>query len=258
MTKKYTFVANWKMYLSFYESIKYITENIDKLIELSEHSNTKIVLGPSFPMLYPMTQILKSTKIEFCAQDCSSHTKGAFTSQVCAQTLKEIGCKYCIIGHSEIRNLCNETNDIIAKKVDLLIDQKISPIICIGESEAQKQEGRTFDVLQEQMQTILDLINLEKNKINGLPIFIAYEPTWSIGTGAIPDKNHLETTFAWIHNQGQKNSPSINWNLLYGGSLNEENIGFFKKIDYLSGFLIGKSSTSFQEFEKIVKKIYYS
>ncbi|KKQ33439.1 MAG: Triosephosphate isomerase [candidate division TM6 bacterium GW2011_GWF2_37_49] len=258
MTKKYTFVANWKMYLNFDESIKYITDNMDALINLAQLPDTKIVIGPSFPMIYPMTHMLKSSKIEFSAQDCSTHANGAFTGQVSVKTLSEIGCKYCIIGHSEIRHYNNETDEIVAKKIDLLIDQKISPIICIGENESQKKDGHTFSVLEEQIKNVLELVKIECNKLNGLPIFIAYEPLWSIGSGTIPEKDHLETVFAWLHGQVQKNSASTHWNLLYGGSLSEENIAAFKKIDYLSGFLIGKSSTNFQEFEKIVKKIYYS
>lgn len=258
MTRKYTFVANWKMYLSFDESIKYVTNNIDELIKLSQLPDANIILSPSLPMLYPIIHILTSSKIEFCAQNCSAHAKGGFTNEVSAQTLNEVGCKYCIVGHSEIRKYNNESDEVIAKKVDLLIDQKISPIICIGETESQKNAGSTFDVLEKQLKNILELVKFERNKLNGLPIFIAYEPVWSIGSGIIPEKEYLETVFAWLNNQTQKSCTSTHLKLLYGGSISEENINLFKNIDYLSGFLIGKSSTNYQEFEKIVKKIYYS
>lgn len=255
MTKKYTFVANWKMYLSFDESIKYSTTNLETLTQLSEQQSIKIILSPSDPVLYPLIQIFKDTQIDFCAQNCSMHSKGAFTGQTSTQTLRELGCKYCIIGHSEIRQYNKETDDTIARKFDLLVDQKISPIICIGENESEKTANQTLAVLEKQIQQILDLAKIEKNKLNGLPIFIAYEPVWSIGTGMVAGNDYLETVFAWLHNQTQKNLPSVHWNLLYGGSVSPENIESLKKIDYLSGFLIGKSSTNFQEFEKIVKKI---
>lgn len=258
MTKKYTFVANWKMYLSFEESIRYSTDNIDALTALSEHPNVKIILGPSDPILYPLIQIFQSTKIDFCAQNCSMYTNGAFTGQTSVQTLQELGCKYCIIGHSEVRHFNNETDNTIAQKFDRLIEQKISPIVCIGENEEEKKANKTLLILEKQIQKIMDLVKTEKNKINSLPIFIAYEPIWSIGTGIIAEKEYLEMVLAWLHAQTQKCLPSAHWHLLYGGSIFAENIDSLAKIDNLSGFLIGKASTNFQEFEKIIKKIYYS
>jgi triosephosphate isomerase len=112
-------------------------------------------------------------------------------------------------------------------------------------------------VLEGQLQEILELIKVERNKLNGLPVYIAYEPAWSIGTGVIPEIEYLGSIFAWIYAQIHKCAPYVHWNLLYGGSVTPENVQYFKKIDNLSGFLIGKSSTNFQEFEKIIKRIYY-
>ena len=257
MRKKYILVANWKMYLDFDRSIKYSTDNIDKLSAFSESYNSNIVLCPSYPLLYPMINMFKSSKIEFGAQDCSAHSSGAFTGQVCAQTLRHIGCRYCIIGHSERRRFDNETDELIARKFDVLAENNISPIICVGESINEKKSGKIFDILEQQTQKIFELASVERNKLNNLPVFIAYEPEWSVGTGDVPDKNYLESVLAWLQNKIQKNSLSTHWSLLYGGSVNSGNIEFLKRIGYLSGFLIGRASTNFQEFEKIIKTIYY-
>lgn len=261
MSKKYTFVANWKMLLDFNESISYVTENFDQLIKLSRLSNNiSIVLCPSFPVLYPLIKIFESTKIQFGGQNCSAHNKGAFTGQVSAQTLHDIGCRYCIIGHSEIRNYnheTHETDEFIAKKFDLLIDQNIAPIVCIGESLSDKNDNKTLITLTTQLKKILDLAKLEEHKFNGLPVFIAYEPEWCIGTGVMPDLDYLDSILTWICTETAKSAPHVNWQVLYGGSVSPENIYKFAEIDNLSGFLIGKSSTQFQEFEKIIKRMYY-
>jgi triosephosphate isomerase (TIM) len=257
MGNKYLFVANWKMFLDFNESVYYATKNFDTIIELSKLPEISIVLCPTYPAIYPLVKIFESTKIRVGAQNCSAHSKGAFTGQVSAQTLKDIGCNYCVIGHSERRIYNHESDELVAKKIDLLIAQKISPIICIGETLRERQENKTLVILGRQLQKILKLIKVEENTLNGLPIIVAYEPCWCIGTGVTPGTDDLNSIFAWIYSQTQKYAPYANWNLIYGGSVTHESIQNLIKIDKLSGFLVGKSSTNFEKFEKIIKRIYY-
>jgi len=253
MKKRYTFIANWKMLFDFNESMNYATKNLDQIISLAELPNVSIILCPQFPMLYPLAQIFGQTKVQVGAQNCSDHAKGSFTGQVCAKTLTQVGCKVCIIGHSEIRRYKSETDEMIAKKFDMLVDDGISPVLCIGESELDCKNGKTLEVLDEQLRRVIEIVSHAAKKLNGRPIYIAYEPEWCIGSGKTPSNDHLESIFAWIKAQIQKTSPSSNWQFLYGGSVDAENVLSISKIGYINGFLIGKTSTNFELFEKIVK-----
>lgn len=253
MKKSYTFIANWKMYFDFNDSMNYATKNLDQIISLADSPNVSIILCPSFPMLYPLTQIFKQTKVQIGAQNCSDHITGPFTGQVCAKTLNQIGCNACIIGHSEIRKYKSETDDMIAKKLDMLLDNGLSPVLCVGESEIDYKSGKTLHILEAQLKRVIEIAQHEPKKLNGRPIYIAYEPEWCIGTGITPPNDKLESIFAWINMQIQKHCPISNWQLLYGGSVDSENAAGISKISYISGFLIGKTSTNFELFEKIVK-----
>lgn len=246
------FIANWKMNLSFEETINYITTNYDNLVDLPKKSNSNIILCPSFTELYPVTQILKDTEINTCAQNCSANLRGSFTGDVSVVSLNDIGCEYCIIGHSECRKTYKETNNIIIQKAENLIDYGINPIICIGEEKNDHQNNKTISVLEKQLNPILDKIMSIPNIGEYLEIFLAYEPVWSIGTGQVADIEHLQTVFAWLKKLTLETSEKINWKLIYGGSINSNNITTLKKIDEIDGFLIGAASTNFQEFEKIV------
>lgn len=252
MKKNLIFVANWKMKLNFDEELRFVADNYEDFLSLSKTPDTQIVLCPSFLGLYPISQIFKETDILIGAQNCSKHLNGAFTGQVSAESFNFLDCKYCIIGHSESRKYFNETNSDILQKLSNLIYCKISPILCIGESDAELESGKIFEVLGTQLEELFKKIN-DLNIPEYLPINIAYEPIWSIGTGKIATLDHLETVFSWLYNQVQKASTEVNWQLLYGGSVDLKNILQLKKIENLNGFLIGGSSLNFKEFEKIVK-----
>ena len=164
-----------------------------------------------------------------------------------------MGCKSCIIGHSEIRRYKSETDEMISKKFEMLLDDGISPILCIGESELDHKNGKTLEVINEQLKRVIEIVSHSAKKINGLPIYIAYEPEWCIGSGKTPSNDKLETIFAWINAQIQKHHSISNWQFLYGGSVDVENAVRIGQISYINGFLIGKMSTNFELFEKIVK-----
>lgn len=246
------FIANWKMNLSFEETINYITSNYDKLVNLPIKTKSKIILCPSFTELYTIKQILKDTPIYIGAQNCSKHLKGSFTGEVSVINLNDIGCEYCIIGHSESRENLKEINADISEKLENLFDYEISPIICVGEEESDYNENKTISVLEKQLEPIFNKIKETPNIPEYLEICVAYEPVWSIGTGKTAKTSHLETIFAWLNDIAQKKTKHINWKLIYGGSINYENIKKLKKIEFVDGFLIGGASLSFQEFEKIV------
>lgn len=247
MKKKFIFIANWKMYLNFNQEIEFATSNYDNLLKLINKNN--IILCPSFLNLKTLIQIFKETNVNICAQNCSDHCKGSYTGQISATSLSLANCKHCIIGHSESRKYLNENENDITEKFKQLINNYISPILCIGENEKDHKNQNTMNILDNQLKNILNII---KNNNIKQHIYIAYEPIWSIGTGKIANIDHLENIFAWIYEKIKKLT-NKHIKLLYGGSVNSKNISILKKITNLDGFLIGKASLNFQEFKKIVK-----
>jgi triosephosphate isomerase (TIM) len=252
MKKNFIFVANWKMNLNFDQEVVFSTTNYENFIKLSQTPNTTLLLCPSFVSLYPISQMFKETKIYVGAQNCSKHLTGSFTGQVSVESLSFLNCKCCIIGHSETRKEFNETDKDIFQKFINLIDHKISPILCVGENLGEFQEGKVFDVLTKELEGIFNKIS-DLNIPDYLPIYIAYEPIWTIGSNQAATNDHLETVFAWLYTYTKKTPQQINWKFLYGGGINSKNISELKKIEFLDGFLVGGTSLSFQELEKIVK-----
>ena len=253
MDKQLLFVANWKMKLNFDETVNFAGENYDSFLSLTSKVNHSVVLCPEAVSIYPLVQMFKASNIEIGAQNCSEHVIGAFTGDISAMSLYNVGCKYCIIGHSERRKYNRETNNGIALKVEHLLDYKVSPVICIGETKEEHKAGKTLNVLKDQLSPVLEKIKQSKNIADHLSICIAYEPIWAIGTGDIPLNDHVNTVFAMIKEELHKVSTKLNWKVLYGGSVNGENIIELNKIKEIDGFLVGKSSLDFQEFKKRVQ-----
>ena len=183
---------------------------------------------------------MKDTDIKLGAQDCAPELTGAYTGQVSASSLKELGCDYCIIGHSEQRN--HQSDGIIADKAQVLISQGITPIICVGETHEQREALQTNQVIKNQLESILKL------NMNNLQPIIAYEPIWAIGTGILPTNTQIIKAIDFIKSCFE----STDMRMIYGGSITSETSEALKEIENLDGFLIGKASTDIQELEKIV------
>jgi triosephosphate isomerase len=245
---KYTYVANWKMNLTFNQSINFCTTNHTSLQQLAK--TAEIVLCPSYDAIAPIAEIFKHTSITIGAQNCSEHALGAYTGEVSALSLAEIGIQYCIVGHSERRIQHNETTEKIIQKIYLLYAANITPILCIGETHEDFINSKTCNVLTEQLKPVCDAIRQqeEKNK----KIIIAYEPIFSIGTGIIPEQQHLISVFAWLTDIVHTQLPDYDIQLLYGGSVNPNNITELKQIPPINGFLIGGASTDSEQFKKII------
>ena len=232
------------MNLSYHASLDFCMSNLDQLNALA-HS-AKIVLCPSFVALSSITEILKNSPITTGAQNCSEHSSGSFTGEISAESLSQVGATYCIVGHSERRIYFGETTDTIIKKIHLLHEHNIHPIICIGETKEQFEQRATFTILAEQLKPIIDAMQHQHTYT------IAYEPVWSIGTGIVPENNYLEEVFDWIAKCVHAHAPHHATQLLYGGSINSKNIHQLKTVKGIDGFLIGSASTDFDEFKKIV------
>ena len=243
MTNKYIyFVANWKMFGDLRA-----LNSLDKVIKFSKTNKKnifKIVYCPPNTLIRPLSIILKNSKIEVGAQNCHhSHDYGAYTGQVNSNMLKSVGAKYVILGHSEIRKI-GETDKLINLKIKSAIKSGLKVIFCIGETLKEKKSKRTNQILKTQIEKGLKSIK-DKSKI-----IIAYEPVWSIGTGVIPKEEVLNKTISFIKSRFVKKYPKI----LYGGSVNTNNVDKLKKIPNIDGFLIGGASQNSKKFIDIIKK----
>jgi triosephosphate isomerase (TIM) len=245
---KYIYVANWKMNLSFNQSIAFCTSNQNALQQLAEHA--EIILCPSFDALAPITEIFKGSSVAIGAQNCSEHALGSYTGEVSALSLAEIGIQYCIVGHSERRIQYNETTEKIIQKIYLLYAANITPILCIGETHQDFINSKTCNVLTEQLTPVITAICEQEEKHK--KIIIAYEPVWAIGTGIIPEQEQLMAIFSWLAEYTHTQLPDYEIQLLYGGSVNETNIVQLKNIPPINGFLIGGASTDFEQLKKII------
>ena len=243
MTNKYMyFVANWKMFGDLRT-----LNSLDKVIKFSKTNKKnkfRIIYCPPSTLIRPLSKRLKKTKIEVGAQNChQSFDDGAYTGQVNSRMLKSVGAKYVIIGHSENRQL-GDNDKLINLKIKSAIRAGLKVIFCIGETLKQKKNKKTYKVLANQIRNGLKSIN---NKSN---IIIAYEPVWSIGSGLIPKSEELTKSIA--HIKSQLGSKSLK--ILYGGSVNSNNIDKLKIIAGIDGFLVGGASQNSKKFIDIIKK----
>lgn len=219
---------------------------VDKLEVYTSRINcsNEIIIAPSFPFIPILSKLTANMKI--AAQDCSEFSTGAYTGDVSARQLKDIGCKYVIIGHSERRQYHKETNEQIYRKAVQILENHMLPVICIGETLEEKEQNKTAEVLIEQIRNSLPDRAMKK-------IIIAYEPVWAIGTGKVPSVEDISFVNNLIYNQLKEfNSFENNHRILYGGSVKSSNSLDIMKADHISGLLIGGASLKSEEFKKII------
>lgn len=241
-------IANWKMNLSFNQTKQWCLDARESCIEIQKKTQSTLILCPSFDALSMTSGIFKDTPIKIGAQDCSAYLAGAHTGEVSALSLAQLGCTYTLIGHSERRTAYNESNEHIPLKASRLLENSITPILCIGETKEHYTKKITHEALEEQIKPILQLYAQAPYQ----RLLIAYEPVWAIGTGSVPEADYLKKVFSWLHDQCKQTVPGINVSLLYGGSVDEKNIESLSNIDEIDGFLIGGASLDFQKFNNIV------
>ena len=199
---------------------------------------------------HPLAQLIKSTNIKLGAQNCSEHSSGAYTGEVSASMLQSIGVNYVIIGHSERRIYFNETNQVIAKKINEAIRSNLQPIFCCGEQLAERETNNHFNIIENQLEEglfHLSATNFEK-------VIIAYEPVWAIGTGITATSNQAQEMHYFIRNLiATKYNTTIanNCSVLYGGSCNALNAKELFSEPDVDGGLIGGASLKATDFIEI-------
>ena len=242
------FIANWKMYGDL-NSLKSINKVI-KFAKLNRTKRFKLIYCPPYTLLGAFCAKLQNSKLSVGAQNCHEEIDyGAFTGNVNAKMIKNLGAKYIILGHSESR-ANGDTDVIINKKIDSALKQKLTVIFCIGETLSQKKRKQTNKIIKKQI--VQGLKGFKKNS----KIIIAYEPVWSIGTGIIPKNYELEKNIKFINLTISKNTKLRKIKILYGGSVNPKNIQSLNAIHMLDGYLIGGASQNAKKLIDIVRKSY--
>ena len=239
--------GNWKMNMLPNEAISFI-EELTPLVK--ETKNEVILCVPYTDLFYTLLHV-QGTNIKVGAQNLHWEEKGAYTGEVSAPMLKSIGVEYVIIGHSERRQYFAETDETVNKKIKSALKYSLKPIVCVGESLEQRENGTTEKVISNQIQKAFDEIPVEElNKI-----IIAYEPIWAIGTGKTATKEQANETIKQIRNELAKiygENEANNAIIQYGGSVKATNAKELFEMSDIDGGLIGGASLKAEEFSKIV------
>jgi len=241
--------GNWKMYKTAREALEFVNALKRQLYDIED---IDIVLCPPFTALSEATEALVESNIAVGAQDVHWEQEGAFTGEVAAPMLKDIGVQYAIIGHSERRQYFGETNESVRKKTKAALQFGLLPIVCVGENLKEREGNHTFDVIKTQCEESLSGFTPEEFG----KIIIAYEPVWAIGTGKTATPAQAQEVHKFIRNLLTKmynENIAKATRILYGGSVKPENIAELASQSDIDGALVGGASLKEDSFVKIVK-----
>lgn len=253
MAEQKFIIANWKMQLSVVAAKTLATDLKNLLVKSNITTDKKVIVCPDFLGLTEVAKVLADTGILLGAQDGFYEEAGAYTGEVSLADLKTSGCQYVILGHSERRAL-GETDSIVNKKLKAALDNSLVPIVCVGETFAERKEGQTDLVVMNQIYQAFKDLKLKAND----QIIVAYEPVWVIGTGQAiqpSDAAHaaavIEQSLLDIFEGGHENNIAI----IYGGSVTSANIKDFSAIANIKGVLVGGASLDAQNFVELINNI---
>ncbi|MEW5692508.1 MAG: triose-phosphate isomerase [Candidatus Hydrogenedentota bacterium] len=241
--------GNWKMYKTISEALELVRQ---LKVRVSDCKDRDIVVCPSFTALRSVYEIIKDSNIKLGAQNLYPQKEGAYTGEISPVMLKDVGCDYVILGHSERRTYIKETDEFINKKVKIALSIGLTPIVCIGETLEQREKGLTESIVKTQFEG--SFAGLDKEMV--LKIIIAYEPVWAIGTGktATPeDADYVQGFIRGLIKNRYDEETAANVRIQYGGSVKPENIDELMKKENIDGVLVGGASLNFESFVRIVK-----
>jgi triosephosphate isomerase len=218
------------------------------LPSVSEVRDVDIVIAPPFTSLFGVAEKVAGTHVELSAQNAFYEEKGAFTGEVSPSMVKDAGCSYVIVGHSERRRYFQETDEIINKKIKACQIHGLHVIFCIGESLAEREAGRTNEVIQQQIMNGLKGADAQA-------LVVAYEPVWAIGTGRTATPDQAQEAHHFIRSQLAKiyGAGADSLRIVYGGSVTPENVDSLMACPDVDGALVGGASLNPESFERIVK-----
>lgn len=244
------FIAgNWKMNKTVGEALDLVRELKKGISGVKE---VEVAVAPPFTALYAVRKELEGSTIRLAAQNLYWEEKGAFTGEVSPLMVKEVGCHYVIIGHSERRQFFGETDETVNRRIKAALAQGLKVIFCMGETLKEREEGRTFPVIERQMSGGLKGLG-DKDLRN---IVTAYEPVWAIGTGKTATPEQAEEVHRFIREKVEKlysRKVSEEIRIQYGGSVTPENIKGLMSQPDIDGALVGGASLKAESFSKIVR-----
>ena len=242
-------VANWKMNFNSSDTKSFL-ENWEK--KDLNNKEVKTIFCPSFTELNTTAKLLHNSDSELGAQNVYYESNGAYTGEISCRMLKDLGCNWVIIGHSERRAIFGETDEMVCHKLNKLTSENMYPIVCIGETKDERENGKTEEVLSRQL-----LVAFENQKGKNIEhTVIAYEPVWAIGTGITATIDMISEAHQCIRNIFNTNGFNGNEiSILYGGSVTNENAAELSNITDVDGFLVGGASLDVEKFYAIYNQL---
>lgn len=250
--RKTIIAGNWKMYKTIQQAIE-LANSLKRELYNLDSDKIDIVICPVFTALTEVSEVIYESNIQLGAQDIYWQDEGAFTGEVSPEMLKDTGCKFVIIGHSERRQFFGETNETVNKKIKAVLNHEMIPIVCVGESLVQREQAKTYDVLTEHVKNGLSGIEAK----DAVKLVIAYEPVWAIGTGKTATPAQAQEAHKFIRGLLEKlyNKEIADiMRIQYGGSVRPENIDELMRQPDIDGALVGGASLKVDLFSAIVKK----
>lgn len=243
--RKKIFAGNWKMHHGPREAAAFLAEFLPLI---SPDVHREWILFPPAVSLATLQKHLNQSFVSYGAQNCYFESKGAFTGETSPPMLKELGCRYALVGHSERRQYFGETDESCAKKVKALCESEIIPLLCVGETQKQRDEGQTQKILEKQINEGL------KHWNSSFPLVVAYEPVWAIGTGKVATPPMAEEAHVYVRRIlallcGAQRAAQVQ--ILYGGSVKPENSRELAALPNIDGFLVGGASLVPKTFAQI-------
>ncbi|GAA5161475.1 triose-phosphate isomerase [Viridibacterium curvum] len=248
--KKHWLVGNWKMHGNLKANAELFNAIRSGTGELAPEVD--MVLCPAFPYLAQMQGLVEGTGIQIGAQNASDHLRGAYTGETSPLMLKELGCGFVIIGHSERRSYQGENDGLMGRKALAAIDAGLIPILCVGETAEERDAGRTHEVLGRQLDAAFGYIRTAHDNI-----IVAYEPRWAIGTGIAATPEIVQAEHAFLRARiGQRDAEfAKRLTILYGGSVKASNAASLLSMPDVDGGLIGSAALNASEFVAIYKAL---
>ncbi|BBO66530.1 triosephosphate isomerase [Desulfosarcina alkanivorans] len=240
--------GNWKMHKTGTQAVE-AAGKLKRLVDAAR--DVEIMIAPTYTALYQVAQTLKGSAIAVGAQDLFYEKQGAFTGKISSEMLVDAGCSHVIIGHSERRQFFGETDETVNRKIQAALSADLIPVFCIGESEAQREAGDTFSVLDKQVRVGLkDFVSEALTRI-----VIAYEPVWAIGTGKTATREQAQEAHQFIRSLletlfGKPFADTVR--ILYGGSVKPDNVRALMEMPDVDGALVGGASLDPETFSKLV------
>jgi triosephosphate isomerase len=251
--RKKIVAGNWKMNTNLTDGIR-LAVSVKELYHKKSGIKAELVLCPPFIHLYSFEGILKESKIDFGAQNCSSEPSGAFTGEISCDMIKSTGASWVIIGHSERRTYFREDDALLNKKAKLALRSGLKVIFCCGELLPERESGKHFEVVRRQLEN--GLFDLHENELQG--IVIAYEPVWAIGTGlnATPEQaQEMHKYIRGLVSEKYGKNCADNISVLYGGSCKPSNASEIFSMPDVDGGLIGGASLKSEDFIAIAEAV---